>query len=381
MDKKIHIVCHDIPYPVTHGGYFDLFHKIRLLHQQGISITLHCFYKDRQPASELNAYCENVYYYKRNFALPFFIPYIVGSRSSTLLLKRLNADSFPVLLEGVHATYWLYKNKLKARNILVRLHNTEHIYYDHLAQFEPGFFKRLYFKIESHLLKKYEHNIANRAMLIAVSKKDQAYFKTRLKAEQVEFLPVLLPFQKCESLDGIGNYCLYHGNLSVNENVVAIKALIENYFSHFNTPLVVAGFAPDKKLKEWIAGYPNIRLIDSPNDDEMEELIRNAQINMLPSANATGVKLKILHALFVGRHCITNHQAVEGMPEASLCHLYDDPQEMATKIQELLFNPLSEAEKLHREKVLTEFYNSEKNVKQLSAWLFRHYPKPSHLPS
>lgn len=380
MDKTVHIVCHDIPYPVTHGGFFDLYNTVRLLHAKGVKVLLHCFYTDRQPSVELENICERVYYYKRKFAVPLRLPYIVSSRKSKQLIKRLQADDYPVLLEGMHCTYPLYKGILKNKTVLVRLHNTEQIYYAHLAENEQRCWRRLYFKNEARLLEKYEALIAQKAIMIGVSRKDCMYFRDRLHAKTVEHLNVLLPFEKVTHSEGVGNYCLYHGNLSINENIVAVKSLVEDYFSKFNTTLVVAGYAPDQELKDLLAIYKNIRLIDSPSDEEMEELIRNAQINILPSVNATGVKLKILHALFSGRHCLTNLQAVEQTPEEQLCHLYDSPQTLLQQINKLLFVPLSDEEASTREKILLENYNPENNINKLSAWLFRHYPTPSRPP-
>ena len=65
MDKHLHIVCHDVPWPVDHGGYADLFYKIIALYNSGIKIHLHCFTSGRGKAEELNKYCYSVNYYKR----------------------------------------------------------------------------------------------------------------------------------------------------------------------------------------------------------------------------------------------------------------------------------------------------------------------------
>ncbi len=44
----------------------------------------------------------------------------------------------------------------------------------------------------------------------------------------------------------------------------------------------------------------------------MTELIREAQINILPSFNTTGIKIKLLNAIFNGRHCLVNPAAIAG---------------------------------------------------------------------
>lgn len=377
MDRYVHIVCHDIPWPVTHGGYFDLFHTIRMLHGAGIKIILHCFHTSRKPAPIFESLCTEVHYYPRNPHLPLRIPYIVGSRNNQRLWSRLQQDDHPVLLEGVHCTYAVYKNILPPSRAFIRLHNTEHIYYAHLAQYETHPVKKFYFTREASLLKRYEADIAHKAVLIAVSEKDRVFFKEKLNAYDVRFLPVLVPFQQIQSKEGTGLYCLYHGNLSVNENERAVRLLVAHCFKDRNIPLVVAGHAPGKKLAAFLSRYPNVQLISNPSETEMNELIQEAQIHLVPSLNATGVKLKLIHSLFMGRHCIANTMAVEGMREADLCNVFDDWNDLGTLVDELIHTPFTATDIEERKNVLPEIYDAEKNISQLITWLFPHYPKPS----
>lgn len=138
-EKELHIVCFDVPFPVSHGGFFDLFYKIKALQTAGIAITLHCFEYGRSRQPLLTQYCKAVYYYpRRNYFESFSlrIPYIVSSRKNEMLIKNLSADNYPVLLEGTHCTYILFKNIFPKRKILYRLHNVEHIYYRQLFRSE-----------------------------------------------------------------------------------------------------------------------------------------------------------------------------------------------------------------------------------------------------
>ena len=167
--KKLHIVCLDVPYPADHGGMFDLFYKIVALHKSGTKIILHCFEYGKGEQNELRRYCSEVYYYKRTTGLKgfsFFLPYIVSSRKSKQLVKNLAVDNAPILFEGSHTTYIAYKNLFPGRNLLVRLHNIEQVYYYHLFKAERNFFRKLYYWRESKALKKYEKTVAENASFI-----------------------------------------------------------------------------------------------------------------------------------------------------------------------------------------------------------------------
>ncbi|MBL0146694.1 MAG: hypothetical protein IPP48_14110 [Chitinophagaceae bacterium] len=121
MDNHLHILTLDTPWPVNYGGVVHLFYKLQALYKQGIKIHLHCFSKDAVAQPELNKYCVEVTYYKRNTGLKGFslaIPYIVNSRKAKTLLQNLNNDNYPILLEGIHCTYHLFKNILQAGKFL-----------------------------------------------------------------------------------------------------------------------------------------------------------------------------------------------------------------------------------------------------------------------
>src|SRR5579862_359868 len=145
-ERHLHIVTHNVPWPADFGGVIDIFYKIKTLHQLGVKIHLHCFtYNHNKLQNELNKYCEEVFYYKRqkNLAhLSFRLPFIVNSRKCDELIHNLQKDNHPVLLEGIHSTYYLYKEKLNNRKVIVRLYNTEFEYYHHLALHEKDPLKK-----------------------------------------------------------------------------------------------------------------------------------------------------------------------------------------------------------------------------------------------
>ena len=364
----LHIVTHDVPWPVDYGGVFDLFYKLKALHQLGVNIHLHCFTQGRAPQEELNKYCTSVNYYsrKKNVSrFSFRIPFIVNSRVNDELLSNLEKDNHPVLLEGIHTTYYLSTGKLTNRKVLVRLHNTEFEYYRQLAKQETNFLKRLYFLNESRLLKKYENTIANKACFLAVSHRDVDLYKKLFRAGDIHYLPVFLPYTLAIGKEGRGCYCLYHGNLSVNENEQAATWLLKNVFEKLEIPFVIAGKEPSKKLQELAHQHKQTCLVANPSEKEMQDLIARAQVHVLPSFNNTGVKLKLLNALFNGRHCLVNQAAVEGSGLENYCHIATDARSFKEKISALYQQDLTEQEIQQRQGLLQSEFNNEANAGKL----------------
>jgi glycosyltransferase involved in cell wall biosynthesis len=368
VEKHLHIVCLDIPYPADYGGVFDLFYKIKTLHSLGIKIHLHCFEYGRGEQPVLKDYCVEVIYYNRNEGHKGFsieIPYIVASRSSQELCKNLQKDNYPVLLEGIHCTHPLFCNSLTERKVFLRLHNVEYQYYHQLFTHEKSLLKKAYYYNESRLLKSYEQKIANKATIIAVSKKDVHTYRNQFGAKKISYLPVFTPFDDITSMEGVGAYCLYHGNLSVTENEKAAIWLLENVFQKLKIPFVIAGKNPSPRLERLAHLSCHTCLIANPDEGEMKDLIAKAQINILPSFNETGVKLKLLNALFNGRHCVVNEAIVKESGLEPACHIGTTKDALMEIVVQLYHHPFGEEEIRLRKRLLCHHYDNYENGKEL----------------
>ncbi len=367
-ERHLHIVTHDVPWPADYGGVIDIFYKIKELHNNGVLIHLHCFTKNKLQQNELDKYCVSVNYYSRKKHFSGFslaTPYIVNSRQSDQLMADLLKDDYPILLEGIHCTHILKKLSPHNRPIIIRLHNVEHEYYKHLAKYENNFFKKAYFLYESLLLKKYENKLAKKYKFWTVSRADEEFYSNRLKAKQIKYLPVFLPWTKLNCKEGNGCFCLYHANLSINENEKAALWLLQNVFNDLQIPFVIAGKNPSKKLEKMAHLHAHTCLVSNPSESEMMDLIAKAQINILPSFNSTGIKLKLLFSLFNGRHCIVNTAGVAGSGLENLCHIANTVSEYKQLIQQLFYQLFTEEECKIRQTALTHLYNNEQNVQEI----------------
>lgn len=374
MDKHLHIICLNVPYPVDYGGVFDLFYKLPALQQQGVKIHLHCFEYGRGKQTVLNNYCESVDYYSRKegfnaFSLKY--PYIVKSRSSDELLDKLAKDDYSILMEGVHCTYLLNDKRFNRRKCFVRPHNVEHVYYKHLFHFTPSRAKKLYYLWESTLLKQYEKKIAGKATFLSVTKKDAGEFR-KLGSNNIEFVPLFLPDWKVNTSEGKGCFCLYHGDLSVAENEKAAKWLIEQVFNELCIPFVIAGKNPSASLTKLVETKNSTCLVANPNETEMQDLIAKAHINIIPSYNTTGIKLKLLNALYNGRYCLVNQQTVEGTGLEKACLIATDPHTFRSAITSFYDRPFSIEEITLRHQLLDKMFDNESNAKKIIDIIWRN---------
>ena len=151
---------------------------------------------------------------------------------------------------------------------------------------------------------------------------------------------------------------LYHGNLSVPENDAAARDLIANVFAGLDCELVVAGHAPSAALRKLAGRYDNVSLVADPSDNEMWRLVEESSVNILTTRQTTGLKIKLLNALFRGRHCLVNSEMVEGTGLKELCVVEDDAAGMQKAVMRLMKEDFGEEQMNFRRERLNPYVTS-----------------------
>lgn len=367
-DLHLHIISFDIPYPANYGGVIDVFYKIKALKAAGIKTHLHCFEYHRKPAPELDQLCETVHYYPRKtglFAALSWKPYIVFGRRSDELLETLCLDDYPIIFEGLHSCYYLSHPRLKNRVKIYRESNIEHIYYFQLSKVEKNFFRKAYFIFSGTKLQSFQRILAHSTLMLTVSKEDQLYLQKRFPENQVEYVPSFHHDDDINILPGKGNYTLYHGNLGVGENIRAAEYLIHHVFEGSSLKLIIAGLNPPAALVTLAGKHKNVTLIANPGDNEMFRLVQEAHVNILITFQATGLKLKLLNALFHGRYCLVNPEMITGTHLGDLCEVGNSSGELKQKVEALMQRTFSEEQISFRREQLLKWHSNELNCKKL----------------
>jgi hypothetical protein len=370
--KKIHIVSFDIPYPPNYGGIIDVFYKIKTLFELGYEIDLHCFdYKGKEHSDALESMCRNVYYYQRKKIYQVFfnwMPYIVSSRSNLELLNNLKKDNAPILFEGLHTCFYLDHPELALRNKSVWMHNIESDYYQNLSKADKNFIHKIHFSVESKKLKKYENVLYAAQNIFCVNQKDAEYMTKYCK--NTMFVPLFHLNETVDIINESEDYILYHGSLDVVENNQAIVWLISTVFSKLPYKVIIAGKNPKESLVKLIKNYPHISLKSNVSKEEMKSLIQKAQANVLISFQSTGLKQKVLNALYNSKHVIVNDKIVANSGLESLCQIANTPEELIHQIKLKWHQPIDIKEIESRKLYLDENYSNLSNVKKIIPHIF-----------
>jgi glycosyltransferase involved in cell wall biosynthesis len=141
-------------------------------------------------------------------------------------------------------------------------------------------------------------------------------------------------------------------------------------FSKIKVPFVVVGKNPSRRLDKMAHLYQHTCLVANPSDGEINDLIQKAHVNILPSFNSTGIKIKLLHALFEGRHCVVNEAMVRGTGLEAACHIGTNAESFASILLQLQHHPFTGEETELRKKLLGKWYDTTANARLLSPYLW-----------
>lgn len=342
--KPLHVVTFQNPSPPDYGGVIDVYYKLKALHRTRVKVKLHTFvYGGRDDLAPLGSVADCVTGYKRMtglLGLSSRMPYIVKSRRNLQLLADLMADDDPILFEGLHCCAFLDHPSLAHRLKIVRAHNVEHDYYRGLARVESNPLKKYYFNREARLLQRFEAKVMPHAdLILAISPADRDYFAKAYPDVPCRLMPCFYDDSGTGGSSPLDvPYILYHGNLSVSENINAACTILSSVAGKHDLPfkVVIAGKNPPRQLVKAAAVNKSVLLLPNPSAEAMARLVAHADVNLLVTEQATGVKIKLLEALTKGKTVAVNRKMVEGSGLDGCCYVMPDVGDTKAQINDFL---------------------------------------------
>jgi hypothetical protein len=341
------------PYPPDHGRSIDTFEKIKALHHEGIKIHLHYLNCGDGHEKNISCYCESIHSYKNT------------EQMNRNLKENISNDNFPLLAEGNFCSEFLNSTVGENRKVIVRLYDTE------LESANSFPEKRLSLQNLFHLnaSKKHQSNFQESYLYICISKKKAETLREQYHLSNVMWLPPFVSWHEIKCKEGSGNFCLYHGNLSSPANEKVAIWLLEKVFSVLRYPFVIAGKSPTRKVYKLAQLYSHSCIVANPSEDQIDDLIQKAHINIVPCMQSVSGKYKLLHSLFSGRHCLTNGTMLNDTGLEEACHIANDRQSKIETIKKLIEIPFRK-EEIELRKDLLLLYNNSENIRKLIGWLY-----------
>ena len=344
---------------------------IRALHQLGQNIHFHCFYPHRVQINLIEEHCEEIIGYcqdSQDASSIFFSKQKLEDSERKRLLENLKNNDHPIICHGFQASKLVFDDPtLMTRKVVFRFLRNEPNYLQNLAKVTPWGFRKFYYLLAAFRAEKtFQKLLSHKA--IASSLDNQTNSDNIIKV--AEFKGQSETFFK----EGFGSFCLYYGDLSKRENEFAAQWLLEHVFNELELPFVIAGKNPSDELEQAAHVRMHTCLVSNPGEMELKELIKKAQIVLMPSFIDQQNYLDILESLQLGRHVLVNTKAVVGNPFQSLLDVAESPDEFKLKAEQLFKQEFVEELKHVRLKEIEKIDSDESNANKLISLLHRQYP-------
>jgi glycosyltransferase involved in cell wall biosynthesis len=335
---KILILSTKLPYPPRDGGAIATLNLATGLSEAGYKVVLlamntakHWFNTDLIPEDLQQKITIHTVDVKARIRWPALIwnflfssqPYIAvrfKSLQFTYKLRQLITDERPeiIQIEGPYLYYCIpLIHKISNAKIAFRAHNIEHEIWKRRADQSKNPLARYYFRVLSHRILKVEKSMISRAdITVPISELDLDKFNNIGLSRPAIVCPVGLDINRYPEPAPLSRIDLFYiGALDWGPNTEGLDWFFANVWRSITDKypeieLHIAGRNSDFyfKSKKEISG-----IIINGEIDDAHAFINNHFIMIVPLFSGSGVRVKILEGMLLGRTVITTPVGAEGL--------------------------------------------------------------------
>ncbi|MBO4481545.1 MAG: glycosyltransferase [Bacteroidales bacterium] len=364
---KILQLCHKIPYPPVDGGCIAINnitqgllaagHQVKVV---AVSTPKHPVNKAELPADYVaNTGLETIFI----DTTPRFFPalkallqnksYHVSRFFSKEMAKKLTEilqkETFDIVqLESVFVAPYIpvIRQHSKAR-IVLRTHNIEHQIWDRMVQHAKNPFRKLGLSILARKLKQYELSLFGKVDgFMAISAPDYQYFHELFPKTCGTVIPFGVDVDRYEPEE---DYIpsdepeLFHiGSMNWLPNVEGIEWFLDEVWDKIlekfpEVTFTIAGHNIPDSLKH--ITIPNVMVEEDVPD--ANEFMLSHDIMVVPLLSGSGVRVKIIEAMALGKTVITTTVGAEGIDAINGVQLLiaNTPDEFVTALDKCIKTP------------------------------------------
>lgn len=386
-------LCPRFPYPPAEGDKITIHNHLKFLSRRN-KVTLLTLIENEgqlEGLKELYKYCAHIETFKKrsNFALRHFItavyktePFTVIRYYSKNMFRRSKQLIESAQFDIVHAAFYYMGpyviNKHikipKTTAVVLDTHLIEYYIYSRYARFVKNPLLKLFIKLESLRIKKYELAIYKRFdRCLAVSDLDKENIIKLSGASNIAVNPHCIdlpPAQPPVSYEEEDNTLLYFGGLRYVANDDAIRFFYESIFPLIKKDIpsvkfVITGKNPSRYVLG-LARDPSVRFVGFVPD--IRDFLKKIALVVVPLRLGGGIRMKILESWSAAKAVVSTSIGAEGVQisNGSDIIIADTADDFANQTVRLL------RDKATREALgsagfekVCKVYNSEKLVENL----------------
>ena len=398
---KILLLCNKSPYPAFEGGPMamnsvvtGLLHaghqvKILAVNSKKYHVTLKDIPEDYKKKTDIELIDVDlrVKPVKAFFNLfsrkSYHVERFISNKFTRRLIKALKADTYDVVqLETLYMAPYIGTIREHSKAMIVlRAHNVEHLIWERIAKGTRFFLKRAYINHLAKTLKNYELNVINNVDgIAAITSKDAARFRKHCATPTIDIPYGVYPEEFTPNYEVADKPQFYHiGSMNwtpnlegirwfINESLDAVVAKVPDFVFH------LAG----RNMPGWLTnlGNPHIDVIGEVAN--AKEFVANHDVAIVPLLSGSGIRIKIIESMALGKTVITTLVGAEGIQYEEDVNIIiaENKAKMAEAIRRINENPAM-AEEIGKaaRKLVEDVYDNQKITQRLL--LFYEQIKPS----
>lgn len=257
----------------------------------------------------------------------YHIERFVSEAFAEKLKDILTLNQYDVVwMESLYVTPYIPTIRMYSKaKIVLRAHNIEHKIWERVSRQTKHIVKKLYLKILSLQLKRYELKVANQVDAIAtISSVDQAYYKLKDVRVPLITIPFGIDVKRISGLPVSPKVENLFSLASMNwiPNLEGIQWFLNSVWMKIHTifpdmQLLIAGRHMPDSLRN--VSYPQVEKIGEVPD--AIEFMRSNGILIVPLFSGSGIRIKIIEAMSLGKIVITTSVGLEGVDAAHKQHV------------------------------------------------------------
>jgi polysaccharide biosynthesis protein PslH len=361
---RILLLCNKSPWPPKDGGASATLNIISCLIAGNCSVTILSLNTSKHyvrigdiPAELTNSIdyhlvdIDSRIHFTRLFLNFFFSgkPYNLmrfWSRDFNDKLQNILKEEFDIIqLEGLSMCIYLKTiRKCSAARVVFRAHNIENLIWSQLACEVRNPFKSAYFRDLAGRLRRFEKNISGEVdAIVPLSSSDLDWFR-REGPPGRSFLstPGYDPSQISEYTHSDDRQVFYIGALDWLPNIYGLTWFVKNVWPEVaerdpDARFIIAGRNPSKEIK----GLRGKNLVFEGEVESSADFMRNKSIMVAPLFSGSGIRMKILEGMNMGKCIVTTPAGAEGVicTDRKNIFIESTPAGFADAIIELLAKP------------------------------------------
>lgn len=357
---KVLQLCNKPPYPSVDGGTMAMDSITSGLLCEGCEVKVLTVETDKHPVRrELipaeylkQTGLESVYVDLRVKPLPaifamlcgesYHVKRYVSEAFAVKLREILEKESFDIVhVESIFLTpYVPLIRKYSDAKIILRAHNVEHLIWRQVAQSCTNSLKRWYLKHLSLTLRAYElEHLNDYDGVVCITKNDAEVFRQAGCRKPVVSIPFGVDSGEVPSVEVESDSLFHIGAMDWLPNQESIRWMLEEVWPvvHREVPQAKLYLAGRKMPSQWMnATIEGVSVIGEVPDAMY--FIGSKKINVVPLLSGSGIRVKIIEAMSIGKTVITTTVGAQGIDytDGENILIADTPEQFARQIKRCL---------------------------------------------